>query len=147
MTRRERIRQGMGATGGTSVPNGRRSQIKAALGEGRPRPSQGRSALPGNVKPMRFPQVGDQPRAGAPLAPPVKLGAQLQGRVQSGSLQGGQAQKVARQRQLLQKALGSDWRTKVFGQGGAKGINGPFAQRQVAAKRAAGLERAKRKLY
>jgi hypothetical protein len=148
MTRRERIMSGMGASGGTSAPNPRRNQIRSALGKGQPRGPGGRSELPGNTKPMPFPQVGPQgPRQNAGLSLPMKLGAQLQGRVQSGAITGAQAQKTARQRQLLQKAFGTDWRKQVYGSGGAKGINGPFAPGQVAAKRAAGLERAKRKLY
>jgi hypothetical protein len=147
-SRRTQILNGMGVSGGTSAPNGRRSQIRAALGKAQPRSPGGRTELPGRMPaPKRFPQVGNQPRQGSPLAPPVKLGAQLRGRVQSGALEGGQAQQVARQRAMLQKAFGTDWRKQVFGAGGAKGIQGPFAQRQVAAKRSAGLERAKRKLY
>jgi hypothetical protein len=148
MTRRERVLQGMGVSGGTGAPNGRRSQIRTALGKAQPRGPGGRSELPGRVPPQRFPQVGPQrPSQGGPLQSPVKLGAQLRGRVESGALEGGQAQQVARQRAMLQKAFGADWRKQVFGQGGAKGIQGPFAPRQVAAKRAQGLERAKRKLY
>lgn len=149
MSRRTQILSGMGVSGGTSAPNGRRSQIRAALGKAQPRGPGGRSELPGRMPPpKRFPQVGPQrPNQGSPLQAPVKLGNQLRGRVESGALEGGQAQQVARQRAMFQKAFGSDWRKQVFGQGGAKGISGPFAQRQVAAKRTAGLERAKRKLY
>lgn len=153
MTRRQRIREGMGVSGGTSAPNGRRKQIREALGRGQPTGPGGRSELPsfrtgGQIAPKRFPSVGPQaPRQGESLNPPVALGKQLQGRVQSGAIGGTQAQTVARQRQMLQKAFGTDWRKQVFGQGGAKGISGPFAQRQVAAKRAQGLQRAKRKLY
>ena len=142
--------QSMGASGGTTAPNPRRSQIRAALSKGQPRgPGGGRPELPGNMPPpRRFPNVGPQgPRQRSPLTPPTQLGSQLKGRVQSGAISGEQAQKTARQRQLLQKAFGSDWRMKVFGQGGAKGISGPFAQRQVAAKRQQGLARAKKKLY
>lgn len=135
-------------SGGTSAPNARRAQLRAALSPGQPRGPRGRSELPGNPKPMRFPQVGPQrPQSNEGLNAPVNPGAQLRNRVQSGAISGGQAQKVARQRQLLQKAFGTDWRKQVFGQGGAKGISGPFAQRQVAAKRQQSLERAKRKLY
>ena len=127
--------QSMGASGGTTAPNPRRAQIRKAL------------AGTGGPAPMRFPQVKPQLRQGASLRPPVDVGNQLKGRVQSGAISGSQAQQTARQRQLLQKAFGSDWRMKVFGQGGAKGISGPFAQRQVAAKRQQGLARAKKKLY
>lgn len=158
--------QGMGLSGGTSAPNGRRSQIKAALGKAQPRGPGGRqkppastqkpdpgfmrSELPGNTKPMRFPQVGGQaPRPGMGLNAPVKLGAQLRGRVQSGAIPQAQAQKTARQRQMLKKAFGSNWREDIYAGSGAKevGSRGPFAKRQVAAERAKGLQRAKRKLY
>lgn len=146
MARREQIKQGI--SGGTTAPNVRRSQIKAALGQGQPRGPGGRSELPGRVPPMRFPQVGSQrPRQNEVLRQPINLGAQLRGRVQSGAITGAQARKTARQRQLLKNAFGPDWRKQVFGQGGAKGISGPFAQREVAAKRREGIERAKRKLY
>lgn len=97
---------------------------------------------------MPFPRVGSQaPRGNETLHAPLNVGGQLRNRVQSGAISGEQAQKVARQRQLLKNAFGSDWRKQVFGAGGAQGISGPFAQREVAAKRAQGLERAKRKLY
>jgi hypothetical protein len=76
-----------------------------------------------------------------------RLGAQLSNRVASGRISQSQGQKTAQQRQMLAKAFGSDWRDKVFGQGGAKGISGPFATAQVRTKRSQALERAKRKLY
>lgn len=150
MSRRTQILQGMGVSGGTSAPNARRNQIKAALGQGQPRGPGGRSELPGNTKPMPFPRVGPQgPRQNMTLAAPVKLGAQLQGRVQSGAIDQAQAQKTARQRLMLKKAFGSNWREDVYAGSGAKevGDRGPFAMRQVAAERAKGLQRAKRKLY
>jgi hypothetical protein len=75
-----------------------------------------------------------------------KLGSQLAGKVSSGALSGSQARQTARERQTLKKAFGSDWRTQVFGKGGAQGIGGPFASRQVAAKRNQALTRAKAKL-
>jgi len=181
MTRREKVLQGMGVSGGTAAPNGRRSQIKQALGSNKPRggavmpagypgprrfPSFGRAAtpsarVPGRPRPTgKAGPQGERIGQGVPALRALKgaggglsgnyqpgLGKQLSQRVRSGAIGQGQAQTVARQRQLLQKAFGSDWRTQVFGKGGAKGISGPFAQRQVAAKRSAGLERAKRKLY
>jgi hypothetical protein len=76
----------------------------------------------------------------------ASLGKQLTNKVQSGQLSRGQATKVKDQRVLLQKAFGDNWRVKVYGKGGAKGIGGPFARGQVAAKRSAALERAKTKL-
>lgn len=76
----------------------------------------------------------------------ASLGKQLTNKVQSGDLSRGQATKVKNQRTLLAKAFGPDWRVKVYGKGGAKGISGPFARGQVAAKRSAALERAKTKL-
>lgn len=153
MNRREQIKIGMGASGGTSAPSARRKQILEGLRKG---PSGART-LPSGLPPIRYPaKPGGAARSSAlrqPGSPGVggamqpKLGAQLSNRVQSGAIGQGQAQKVAGQRQMLQKAFGSDWRKQVFGAGGAKGISGPFAQRQVAAKRAQGLARAKRKLY
>lgn len=134
MARRTQILQSMGS-GGTTAPNARRAQIKKAL------------AGAGGPAPMRFPQVGRQPARGNAIANPSKIGGQLAGRVATGAINEQQATKVAQQRQTLRKAFGSDWRKQVYGQGGAKGIGGPFAQRQVAAKRQQGLQRAKRKLY
>ena len=137
-SRRERIKQGMGVSGGMQAPNGRRARIKKAL------------ANPSQTPPMRFPQVGGKaPRQGAPLRSPVNVGSQLRRRVQGGAISGQQAQTVARQRQLLQKAFGTDWRKQVFGAGGAKGLkaSGPFGQGAVRAKRSQALQRAKRKLY
>ncbi len=141
--------------GGTTAPNPRRKQIREALGKAMtpPRGPRGAGGIePGQrmPQPMRFPQVAPRPqgpRQGAPLRAPINPGAQLKSRVQSGAISGEQAQKTARQRQLLKNAFGSDWRKQIFGAGGARGIKGPFAQRQVAAKRQQGLERAKRKLY
>lgn len=76
-----------------------------------------------------------------------RLGAQLSRRVQSGALSRGQATKVKSQRSMLAKAFGPEWRIKVYGnKEGAKGIGGPFSRDQIAAKRSAGLERAKTKL-
>lgn len=150
-SRRTQIMQGMGVSGGTSAPNGRRSQIRAALGKAQPRGPGGRSELPGRMPaPKRFPQVGGgMPQGRKPLAAPVNLGKQLRGRVQSGAIDPAQAQKTARQRQLLKKAFGSDWRSDVYAGSGVKEIRqgGPFANRQIAAERAKGLQRAKRKLY
>jgi hypothetical protein len=73
------------------------------------------------------------------------LGAQLTQKVRSGALDQGQARRVASQRALLAKAFGPEWRTKVYGQGGAKGIDGSFASREIAAKRAQALSQASRK--
>jgi hypothetical protein len=140
----------MGKTGGTEAQNPRRKQIREGLSMNQPRGPGGRSELPGNPRPMPFPQVGPQaPRQGAGLNAPLKLGAQLRGRVQSGTITGAQAQKTARQRQLLKKAFGPNWREDVYAGSGAKevGDRGPFAKRQVAAERAKGLARAERKLY
>lgn len=142
MTRREALKQGM--SGGTAAP--RRDALRAALSKAQPRGPGGRSELPGNPRPMPFPRVGSQrPQQNMGLNAPVKLGAQLRGRVQSGAIDQAQGQRTARQRQLLQKAFGPDWRTKVYGQGGAKGVTGSFAPGQIRAKRSAALERARRK--
>lgn len=153
MNRRAMILQGMGKSGGTEAPNARRKQIREGLAKG----PAGAKTLPAGIPPIRYPsKPGNTARASGirqPGSPGVggamqpKLGAQLSNRVQSGAINQGQAAKVAKQRAMLQKAFGSDWRTKVFGQGGAKGISGPFAQGQIRAKRSAALGRAKRKLY
>jgi len=66
--------------------------------------------------------------------------------VDSGAITGAQARKTAQDRQLFQKAFGDDWRTKVFGQGGAKGISGPFAEGKVRTVRSRALQRAQRKV-
>lgn len=79
------------------------------------------------------------------IAPPGGVGKQLAGRVASGGVTQKQAAQTARERQTLKAAYGSDWRTKVFGMGGAKGISGPFASRTVAAKRDRALAKAKLK--
>lgn len=74
------------------------------------------------------------------------IGNQLARRVQEGSLTQKQALNVKSQRNLLKQAFGPEWRVKVYGEGGAKGIGGPFARGQIAAKRSSALERAKAKL-
>lgn len=156
MNRRSVILKAMGGGGGTEAPTARRKQIREGLNKG----PAGARTLPAGLPPIRYPdpmgngkppmartsvQAPGSPRVGGAMQP--KLGAQLSNRVQNGAINQGQASKVAKQRQLLQKAFGSDWRTKVFGQGGAKGVSGPFAQSQVRNKRNAALSRAKRKLY
>lgn len=54
--------------------------------------------------------LGPQEQAG--------LGHQLTRRLQSGAISQGQAQQTAGQRQMLEKAFGSEWRRKVFGDRG-----------------------------
>lgn len=76
----------------------------------------------------------------------ASLGKQLTNKVQSGQLTKGQATKVKSQRTLLAKAFGPDWRVKVYGKGGAKGIGGPFARDQIAAKRSKALDMAAQKV-
>lgn len=150
-SRRARVLGGMGVSGGTEAP--RRKQIREALGKALKQPTGpgGQTRIPQRMpRPQHFPSVGPQtPQRGEGLNAPVKLGAQLQGRVQSGAIDQAQAQKTARQRLLLKKAFGSDWRSQVFAGSGVKEIRqgGPFANRQIAAERAKGLQRAKRKLY
>jgi hypothetical protein len=77
---------------------------------------------------------------------PANLPPQLQRRVQSGAISQAQAAQTARERQTLKAAFGSDWRTQVFGKGGAKAASGPFASREVSADRAAALAKAQAKL-
>ena len=74
------------------------------------------------------------------------LGKQLSGRVASGAITQSQGRRTAKQRDLLNAAFGEDWRTKVFGQGGAKGLSGPFATSQARTKRVKALERARVKV-
>lgn len=138
MNRRQQILRGM--SGGTQAPAGRRKQIRDAL------------ANPGAVRPKRFPQVGQQsPKPGtrAALVNPAQVGGQLAGRVASGAIKPAKARQVRGERQMLRKAFGSDWRSQVFGQGGAKGLRsqGGFGTAAVRTKRNQALQRAKRKLY
>ena len=74
------------------------------------------------------------------------LGTQLSGKVASGALTQSQALQTAKQRQTLKAAFGSEWRAQVYGKGGAKSLTGPFAARQIAAKRSQALKRAKARL-
>jgi hypothetical protein len=74
------------------------------------------------------------------------LPPQLQKRVQSGAISGSRAAQTARERQTLKKAFGDDWRTQVFGKGGAKGATGSFGRAQVAADRSQALAKAQAKL-
>jgi|GEM_PF-5945044 len=74
------------------------------------------------------------------------LPPQLQKRVQSGAITGSRARQTLQERQTLKKAFGDDWRTQVFGRGGAKGITGTFGERQVAATRSQALDKARAKL-
>lgn len=74
------------------------------------------------------------------------LGTQLSNRVSSGAITQQQAQQTAQQRRLFEAAFGQDWRKKVFGKGGAKGISGPFAAGQIRAMRSKALERARAKV-
>jgi hypothetical protein len=153
MTRRERIKIGMGDGGGTEAPNARRKQIREGLVKG----PGGAKTLPAGLPPIRYPSTPKgaaraaairqpgSPGVGAGIQP--KLGAQLSNRVQNGAINQAQAQRTVQQRDLLRKAFGSDWRTKVFGAGGAKGQSGPFSKAEILAKRSQALSRAKRKLY
>jgi hypothetical protein len=74
------------------------------------------------------------------------LPPQLQRKVQSGALSRSQASQTAKERQTFKAAFGDDWRTQVFGQGGAKGVTGSFGRPQVAADRSQALAKAKAKL-
>lgn len=155
MNRRERIKIGMGASGGTEAPNARRKQIREGLTKG----PQGARTLPAGLPPIRYPQnsptrpksiegpalrVPGGPGVGGAMQP--KLGAQLSNRVQGGAITQAQAQRTAKQRQTLRAAFGSDWRDTVFGQEGAKAGQeaGPFGRPSVQARRTKMLERARR---
>jgi hypothetical protein len=76
------------------------------------------------------------------------LGRQLSRKVESGRLTEDQAERTARQRSLLAKAFGKDWREVAFGKGGAKsyptyGYKGPT---ELNEKRLEAIQRAKKKL-
>jgi len=77
---------------------------------------------------------------------PAQLGSQLTRKVKRGEISRGRARKTVQERQTFKAAYGADWRTKVYGQGGAKAASGPFASRDVAAKRSQALSVAKGKL-
>lgn len=152
MNRRTQIMQAMGKTGGSEAPGPRRKQIREGL-------SRGARTLPSGLPPTRYPSprgsgavrgpnIGGNSSPVGPATQP-RLGRQLSGRVQSGAIDQAQALKVAKQRQTLKKAFGSDWRSKIYAGSGPKEIRqgGPFANRQIAAERAKGLARAKKKLY
>jgi hypothetical protein len=66
--------------------------------------------------------------------------------VQSGAITGSQARQTLQERQTFKKAFGDDWRTQVFGKGGAKGVTGTFAKGQVTADRSQMLAKARAKL-
>ena len=141
-------------TGGTEVPS-RRAQIRQELGNQRFK--RGNSPLTATLPKMTGPPRGFggkvPPRTLAPSQGSVGqsyqpgLGKQLSNRVQSGRISQAQAQETAKQRQTLKAAFGSDWRTQVFGKGGAKGLEGQsFGRPAIAAKRTQALLRARKKL-
>jgi len=76
----------------------------------------------------------------------MPLGAQLRKKVKAGRITQDQAQKTAYERSVLAQAFGKDWRTKVYGKGGAKGASGPFAASKVRTDRAQALAKAEAKL-
>lgn len=77
---------------------------------------------PNRMRPVGNPQGGGQGGGGGGAGigrnEQPGLGHQLSRRVSSGALTGAQAQKTMQERQTLQKAYGSDWRSKVFGGAG-----------------------------
>ena len=79
------------------------------------------------------------------MAKSVPLGKQLSSRVASGAITRKQAQETARQRQTFKAMFGPDWRTHVFGQGGAKGVEGPFSIAQIRTDRSQALQKARAK--
>jgi hypothetical protein len=85
-------------------------------------------------------------RQGVGQAFNASLGRQLSNRVQNGAITAEAAQHTAYERQVLAKAFGPGWREKVYGKGGAKGIQGPFSLGVIRRKRAAALKRARAKL-
>ncbi|MGH2941068.1 MAG: hypothetical protein ACRDPE_23460 [Solirubrobacterales bacterium] len=68
----------------------------------------------------------------------TNIGRQLSRRVRQGDITSEQANRTARQRVTLALIYGPDWRTKVFGEGGARALGAPKAK----AKRTKALQRA-----
>lgn len=131
-------------TGGTTAPD-RLGRIKQAMRRPkRPVASLNTIAPAGAYKnqstsPNRNMGVGDSYQPG--------LGKQLSNRVESGRISQGRAQQTSKERQTLKAAFGSDWRTQVFGKGGARGLEGQsFGRPEIAARRAKALQRARAKL-
>jgi hypothetical protein len=89
---------------------------------------------------------GKEPKQGVGGSFQAGLGAQLSNRLSNGAVTQQRAQQTASERQLLAQAYGPNWRTKVFGQGGAQAIDGPFAQNVIRQKRARALDRARKKV-
>jgi hypothetical protein len=110
--------------------------------------------MPG-LSPNRKAQIKKNLKRGKGLGAPKQgvggnfqagLGEQLSNRVSSGAVTQQGASQTAQERQVLAQAYGPNWRTKVFGQGGAKGISGSFAQNVIRQKRARALDRARKKV-
>lgn len=120
----------------------RRTSIQKALNGGISAYAPKSIAFPGAVP--RKGLSASQDRVKDAMQP--SLGAQLSKRVSSGAISEQQAQRTSQQRALLKRAFGDDWRSQVFGQGGAKGINGPFSTSQVRTKRIQALEQARAKV-
>lgn len=74
------------------------------------------------------------------------VGRQLAHKVQTGEITKKEANQTAYEREVLARAFGPNWREKVFGKGGARGISGSFAPAQIRVKRSQALERARAKL-
>jgi hypothetical protein len=79
---------------------------------------QGQAIDPGFTPPDPTRIASQRPRAAVSGAVNADLGKQLSRRVSAGAVSQAQASQVARDRQLLEKAFGPDWRVKVFGDRG-----------------------------
>lgn len=138
------------------IANNRRTQIQGNLRKGK---TFGEKLDPGfapkrsPLKPLKGLGLGSPRAAASSLSgagglsgnAQAGLGAQLSHKVSSGALTQQQAQKVAAQRAVLEKVYGPDWRTRVFGKGGAKARSGPFARSQNNAARNKALAAVKNK--
>jgi len=120
----------------------RKRAIKEALGGKMSEYAPKSIGFPGAVK--RKGLSASKARISSAIQP--GLGGQLSRRVASGAISESQAQRTATQRDLLKEAFGSDWRTQVFGKGGATGVAGPFALGQIRAKRSKALRLARTKV-
>ncbi|MBS1894323.1 MAG: hypothetical protein JST59_23735 [Actinobacteria bacterium] len=68
------------------------------------------------------------------------LGRQLSRKVSKGLITEAQAQRTSRQRATLAAIYGPNWRTRIYGVGGAKALEDPEV---IKAKRTAALKKAK----
>lgn len=107
-------------------------RVNDPIGAVRRNDTIGGTALGASRRAPSNPGVGDAQRA--PLPP------QLAKRVQSGAIDREQAERTATERDRFRRVFGDDWRTDIYGEGGARGIEGPFAEPMIKQKRTQALE-------